>query len=73
MLTAAGDPTLWPTIYGWLEMAAQLSFEDASKQAQFSKIDFDAMRIEVGWGGWDKVLLFAFIFERKPGSFDSRK
>ena len=57
MLTAAGDPTLWPTIYGWLEMAAQLSFEDASKQAQFSEIDFDAMRSEVGLGVWACCML----------------
>ncbi|KAG2428047.1 hypothetical protein HXX76_012031 [Chlamydomonas incerta] len=38
----------WDAIFGWLDMAEQLSFEhDPAKQAAFDKVDFKAMRAEL--------------------------
>ena len=42
-----GEPTLWPTISEWFEMAKLLEFDDPAKQAEFSKIDLEAMSLEV--------------------------
>lgn len=40
-------PTLWQTIYRWLEMVRQLTFDDPAKQAAFLRVDFEAMKREV--------------------------
>ncbi|PNW82726.1 hypothetical protein CHLRE_06g291600v5 [Chlamydomonas reinhardtii] len=38
----------WDAIFGWLDMAEQLSFaHDPAKQAAFDKVDFAAMRAEL--------------------------
>ncbi|KAG2443142.1 hypothetical protein HYH02_009553 [Chlamydomonas schloesseri] len=38
----------WDAIFGWLDMAEQLSFaHDPAKQAAFDKVDFKAMRAEL--------------------------
>jgi hypothetical protein len=46
-IPAACAPTLWPTIIGWYDMAASLTFDDQRKQEQFSMLDLAAMRREV--------------------------
>ncbi|GAX75561.1 hypothetical protein CEUSTIGMA_g3004.t1 [Chlamydomonas eustigma] len=46
-IPTAGKPTLWATIFGWLDMASKLVFEDERKQAKFSNIDLIAMRHEI--------------------------